>query len=452
MICPWQESPRDFGYVFVLLANLKEINCDSWLGASGASLDPRYLADFPEGAAEVSVPIPQHYPHDTHALGKMYTFHPWPSDRPKPYSVHLSTRHHGQTLNYINEIDRFIRIAAADCYSRWPDDKVRKNVCPLLATSLLGTGYGGNYRRTGQMVKELLPRLYALADEYKVDIAIVTIEEEVYALTNSVKKQFFDTLSPESPLRLTISGGRYFQEQALTKLSFLVSQAVRGELTLFVGAGASMGVGIPSWNSLLSRIAARLGLSGDDLAEFETMDYYAKAAVLESRVKKKRSGKVSADASRRESLADGSECPESTKKEINTQKETPGGQQKGFLTGLSSYYEALDEFARGRPAPAATASCEAKPDEPCVNLGHYVAMETKSRYYSLVDAILSSLPCKEVIFFLVLCFYLIAVPSLQIITTNYDDLLEKAWRYSGTAPLCSDANGANRLNMLTVAA
>ncbi|CAM9176563.1 unnamed protein product, partial [Ectocarpus fasciculatus] len=157
----------------------------------------------------------------------------------------------------------------------------------LLATSLLGTGYGGNYRKTGDMVKRLLPLLYSLADELKVDIAIVTIEEEVFALTNSVKKQFLDFQCPDSPLYRTINGSRYLNDATLDKLRFLAAQAMCGELTLFVGAGASMGVGIPSWANLLNTIACKLGIEGEDFKEFSSLDYYTKAAVLESRLKKR---------------------------------------------------------------------------------------------------------------------------------------------------------------------
>lgn len=383
------DNPRDYGYVFVLLGNLKEIVCDTWLGAAGASLDARHLRNFPSNAAEVTVHLndgsPQRLktsknsePASDGPGARLFTYEPWPLNRPKPYTVVLSKKHFGETGNYIAEIERYVRIAAHDCYSRWPAHKVRKNVCPLIATSLLGTGYGGNYRKTGDMVKRLLPLLYALADELKVDIAIVTIEEEVFALTNSVKKQFLDQQDPTSLLYKTINGLRYLNESALNKLRFLAAQAMRGELTLFVGAGASMGVGIPSWANLLNIVASKLGVAGEDFEEFSNLDYYTKAAVLESRLKRH------------------NEANDAAASEVNQGPSTPALSTRRSKFGFGPYFDAVQEYASDRRDRAAGLNQESEPQPQPRTLGQYVAKETQSQYYSIVDAVLASLPCKEV--------------------------------------------------------
>lgn len=268
---------------------------------------------------------------------------------------------------------------------------MRKNVCPLIATSLLGTGYGGNYRKTGDMVRRLLPLLYALADELRIDIAIVTIEEEVFALTNAVKKTFLEAQPRSSLLYETINGARYLSEATLNRLRFLSAQAMRGELTLFVGAGASMGVGIPSWNELLNNVAHKLGIEGEHFKEFSTMDYYTKAAVLESRLKR-----IDVD------IDSGRETPAATN--------APPPQSRKYW-GFGPYYDAVSDLlgkqqhalpdaedgaAPRRSVPSTGLRTSAPAPRQLRTLGQFVAEETQSYYYSIVDATLASLPCKEV--------------------------------------------------------
>ena len=104
--------------------------CDCWLGAAGASLDARNLINFPADAVEVTVSewgigsVGGVF-GGTEGRGRLFTFEPWPTNRPKPYTINLTRQHYGDTDSYINEIERFIRIAANDCYRRWPLHKVK---------------------------------------------------------------------------------------------------------------------------------------------------------------------------------------------------------------------------------------------------------------------------------------------------------------------------------------
>ena len=68
------------------------------------------------------------------------------------------------------------------------------------------------------MVKRLLPRMYALADELRIDIAVVTIEEEVFAMMHSVKKQLLDMQPSDGSLYAQMSGSRFLAPNLIDKL------------------------------------------------------------------------------------------------------------------------------------------------------------------------------------------------------------------------------------------
>lgn len=558
----------------MILGDLTKINCDYWLGPTGAGLDPSIQTDFPRSCS--SVEFVEDLGGKTWKqkgfMGPLRTYAPWPSNLPQPFSIGLHSKR-GETESYIGEIVRFIRAAAyhhywlkpqgvaiGNCSSKKPSksgkssrssprdnsdadsssssssssalllppppqalplppppppravlsSKARQHVCPLIAVPLLGTGSGGNYLNTGKMTKALLPVLYQLCDELFVDIAVITIEEDVYKLVQACRHTFFaelekkktaeaeaararkknlgkkaqkekrnaasdeggsvssgsssssaaDTLAslapvppvlesvvegmeglavasntvrvegstgqvtgtetddvpcavadggtdkngdndgadlfagsyadwrfgpykelarrgaprgaieyamdkdgcsedevasflsavsrrraiskapssawkwktapagdttlnaqlsssgsapqdcvgtePDCPMSWhdTISGLRYLSPEVIhKKIPFLLAKATHGELSLFLGAGASMGAGLPSWGELLDSIAKEIGVDGEYLEEFNSLDYYTKAAVLEHRINKQNSSNSSALGTSKKTLS-----------------------------------------------------------------------------------------------------------------------------------------------------
>lgn len=167
--CDQPLPPDEYGYVFVLLCDITKLNCDYWLGPTGAGLDPRKQPDFPrtyrynkftrsyyydtnkmvdmrraarkhsnshsnrsgatsssssssssgtsgpEPVREYDVPCPNNPGRgwwDCGYMGTLQSFAPWPVETPVPFMVSLHVGR-GKTEKYLNEIIRFVRAAAS---------------------------------------------------------------------------------------------------------------------------------------------------------------------------------------------------------------------------------------------------------------------------------------------------------------------------------------------------
>jgi len=69
-----------------------------------------------------------------------------------------------------------------------------------------------------------------------------------------------------------------------TAAAAIAERARLGELTLFVGAGASIGAGAPSWRELLDKLGESAGLSPAELGQLSTLDARDAGALLERRL------------------------------------------------------------------------------------------------------------------------------------------------------------------------
>ncbi|MCB1286341.1 MAG: SIR2 family protein [Mycobacterium sp.] len=116
---------------------------------------------------------------------------------------------------------------------------------PLIGLPLVGTGAGGFQRARGVLIHALVPALRKAACEHGVDIALVLIDDRDHAAVQAVRKSTdWDEFSRERP-------GHSVQLGIADELG---RKAARKELSLFLGSGVSVPLGVPDWKTLLERM------------------------------------------------------------------------------------------------------------------------------------------------------------------------------------------------------
>ena len=118
-------------------------------------------------------------------------------------------------------------------------------VKPLVGLPLVGTGFGGFRRTRGVLIEALIPALQEAASDYDVDIALVLIDDRDHAAVQAVRTKYWADFAGENS-RTNIS--------AADRLGV---EAANGHLSLFLGSGVSVPLGVPDWKALLTKAGGR---------------------------------------------------------------------------------------------------------------------------------------------------------------------------------------------------
>lgn len=120
-------------------------------------------------------------------------------------------------------------------------------VKPLIGLPLVGTGDGGFAGKRGLLIKALIPALQEAANRYNVDIALVLIAERDHAAVQAVRTRYWAEVADNDPRVLKNQG----------RADRLGLEAAKGNLSLFLGSGVSVPLGVPDWKTLLTEVGGR---------------------------------------------------------------------------------------------------------------------------------------------------------------------------------------------------
>ena len=188
-----------------------------------------------------------------------------------------------KTSRMVSRLHGFLTLAAADLLTgpRAKAPRARRER-HLLAVPAFGTGGGGGFRFAGALIQEYLKLIYRLVrgvaavgtqklpaltracmfrhawsqpteqlPTLGVDVALCLYDSDTHAAAQAARRVLIrDGLAPAWPLsrRLLKTGRR------------LARLAVAGKLVLFLGAGVSVGAGLPMWGGLVKQLAKAVGI------------------------------------------------------------------------------------------------------------------------------------------------------------------------------------------------
>lgn len=146
----------------------------------------------------------------------------------------------------------------------------------LIGVPLVGTGDGGARDRRGEVLLSIMETVKKALEKPGVDVDVVLVlsHAEGYSAAQHARHRIF---GDQAWGELTVDH--------LQTASRLAGHARRRDLVLFVGAGASMGAGLPSWSELLDQLARGAAKLGDaDVAQLERLDARDAGAVLQHKL------------------------------------------------------------------------------------------------------------------------------------------------------------------------
>lgn len=281
--------PRNNAHIFLIHGDIRRIACDGWLMPCGPTFVHEADSWYPEFKDTWHA-----VPGQTFANGSIARVKSWPppegaSSLSEPWLVDV-VGDDKPIAFFVERALLFIETASAWLHAHPEHIRLTRRDRPLLTLPLVGTGGGGAAYRAGDMAAALLPALQAKATECGVDVALVLLHASKYAATVRVRETTLGVDPRHWPVALSNA-----EFQALEELA---DWARKGQLVLFIGAGVSIGAGLPSWDGLLTQLAvdeAILPADNEDFRErFHKLNPLDRARVIEMELQRR--GETIADS------------------------------------------------------------------------------------------------------------------------------------------------------------
>jgi len=142
-----------------------------------------------------------------------------------------------------------------------------RRAMPLMAMPMPGCGEMDEpdiIVNEGQMIRTVLPMLYACAEKFQIDVAVCTGDPNAYAVAVIQRSQM-----------CPMQGGAFWMLSAehRKEAQRLRESAISGQLALLYGAGVSIASGLPNWGELLNSLAEQAGFDDEDREALKQLMY-----------------------------------------------------------------------------------------------------------------------------------------------------------------------------------
>ncbi len=290
------------GHLFIVQSDLTRLACDAWLLPTGRSLQIRsqWLRGAPISFLQLVTgsdrPEDNDYRHPrtwffNDAIPTSDAWHRrsertfaaphWgsrdQSHRPWITQVVVNTAWSAdKKAEWIAESARqFVEQAATELkQNRKPPSNSRQR--HLLALPVVGTGHGGGWTVAGQILRRLISILMMEAARCDVDVVLVTYTRDQLAAAQKARRDL-QVADPEVAF-----GGLPVSLRKVGKE--LADRSSNGKLVLFIGAGASMGAGLPRWSELLDLLAKDPEMDEASRAALKNLDVTDQARIIGDRL------------------------------------------------------------------------------------------------------------------------------------------------------------------------
>ncbi|MCA4725808.1 SIR2 family protein [Mycolicibacterium fortuitum] len=164
-------------------------------------------------------------------------------------------------------------VPASERISPWPKKR--------LAVNVVGSGQGGGRHKKGNLTLGLVRRLTDICAEREIDIVLVTHGEKPYAAAQRARFEVLGDGNEEQGWKFDDRANR----DLIIEAKSLADEAKRNQLVLFIGAGISAGVGLPTWDQLLRDGARRAGFPPEHLEPLGRKDHRDQATLIDRRMR-----------------------------------------------------------------------------------------------------------------------------------------------------------------------
>ena len=227
------------GHVFVVRGTLEHLIADDLLISTDFRGHVERHFHGALGWTEGELPPPEEAP--SFAAGQRVFPLPGRDGGPRRWLVAVGADY-GEKVPWLLDGVRGALLDAVAAGRNQPSRGVRQRI----AMPVMGVGKGGFNAERGAVIDGLLREARTVARDHGVDVVLVAFKPSDYSALQAVRRRHHDVPLPRDGESVAVE---------------LAAHARNGRLALFMGAGTGIPAGLPSWDQLVSQLAADVRLA-----------------------------------------------------------------------------------------------------------------------------------------------------------------------------------------------